>query len=98
VARRSRGPHRAGEVFDRRVGLDDVPDGYRATADRESIKVKVQMVERAVAQFGRLNMAFNNAGIQVPPTDAAGQLVVRADGRVMAWRDMVRKGSSVLVR
>jgi NAD(P)-dependent dehydrogenase (short-subunit alcohol dehydrogenase family) len=31
------------------------------------------MVERAVAQFGRLDMAFNNAGIQAPPTDAADE-------------------------
>jgi len=31
------------------------------------------MVERAVATFGRLDMAFNNAGIQVPPTDAADE-------------------------
>ena len=30
-----------GKVFDRNVGLDDVPDGYRAMADRESIKVMV---------------------------------------------------------
>jgi threonine dehydrogenase-like Zn-dependent dehydrogenase len=30
-----------GEVFDRDVGLDGVPDGYRAMADRESIKVMV---------------------------------------------------------
>ncbi|MGW2938177.1 glucose 1-dehydrogenase [Streptomyces sp. NPDC001156] len=29
------------------------------------------MVERTVQTFGRLDMAFNNAGIQVPPTDAA---------------------------
>ena len=29
------------------------------------------MVDRAVATFGRLDMAFNNAGIQAPPTDAA---------------------------
>ncbi|MBC2866348.1 glucose 1-dehydrogenase [Streptomyces mexicanus] len=29
------------------------------------------MVERAVQTFGRLDMAFNNAGIQVPPADAA---------------------------
>lgn len=29
------------------------------------------MVERAIAQFGRLDMAFNNAGIMVPPTSAA---------------------------
>jgi NAD(P)-dependent dehydrogenase (short-subunit alcohol dehydrogenase family) len=31
------------------------------------------MVERAVASFGRLDMAFNNAGIQVPPSDAADE-------------------------
>ena len=31
-----------GRVLDRIVGLDGVPDGYRAMADRESIKVMVQ--------------------------------------------------------
>jgi threonine dehydrogenase-like Zn-dependent dehydrogenase len=31
-----------GRVFDRSVGLDGVPDGYRAMADRESIKVIVR--------------------------------------------------------
>ncbi|MEU9955220.1 zinc-dependent alcohol dehydrogenase family protein [Streptomyces sp. NPDC050982] len=30
-----------GRVFDRTVGLDDVPDGYRAMADREALKVMV---------------------------------------------------------
>jgi threonine dehydrogenase-like Zn-dependent dehydrogenase len=30
-----------GKVFDRNVGLDDVPDGYRAMAERDSIKVMV---------------------------------------------------------
>jgi threonine dehydrogenase-like Zn-dependent dehydrogenase len=30
-----------GKVFDRKVGLDGVPDGYRAMANRESIKVMV---------------------------------------------------------
>jgi threonine dehydrogenase-like Zn-dependent dehydrogenase len=30
-----------GRVFDRTVGLDDVPDGYRAMNDREAIKVMV---------------------------------------------------------
>jgi threonine dehydrogenase-like Zn-dependent dehydrogenase len=30
-----------GRVFDRTVGLDGVPDGYRAMADRDSIKVMV---------------------------------------------------------
>lgn len=29
------------------------------------------MVDQAVARFGRLDMAFNNAGIMVPPTSAA---------------------------
>ena len=31
------------------------------------------LVERAVAGFGRLDFAFNNAGIQAPPTDAADE-------------------------
>ena len=31
-----------GRVFDKSVGLDGVPDGYRAMADRESIKVLVR--------------------------------------------------------
>src|SRR3712207_1752465 len=31
------------------------------------------LVERAVETFGRLDFAFNNAGIQAPPTDAADE-------------------------
>ena len=31
-----------GRVFDRTVGLDEVPDGYRAMADREALKVLIQ--------------------------------------------------------
>jgi threonine dehydrogenase-like Zn-dependent dehydrogenase len=31
-----------GRVFDRTVGLDQVPDGYRAMADREALKVLIQ--------------------------------------------------------
>ena len=31
-----------GRVFDRTVGLDDVPEGYRAMNDREALKVMVQ--------------------------------------------------------
>jgi threonine dehydrogenase-like Zn-dependent dehydrogenase len=32
---------RPGRVFDRTIGLDQVPDGYRAMNDRESIKVMI---------------------------------------------------------
>ena len=31
-----------GRVFDRTVNLDGVPDGYRAMAERESLKVLIQ--------------------------------------------------------
>lgn len=31
-----------GKVFDRTVGLDEVPDGYRAMANREALKVMVR--------------------------------------------------------
>ena len=31
------------------------------------------LVEQTVAAYGRLDMAFNNAGIQVPPSDAADE-------------------------
>jgi threonine dehydrogenase-like Zn-dependent dehydrogenase len=31
-----------GRVFDRVIGLEEVPDGYRAMADREAIKVLVE--------------------------------------------------------
>lgn len=31
-----------GRVFDRTIGLDAVPDGYRAMADREALKVLIQ--------------------------------------------------------
>lgn len=33
------------------------------------------MIDRTVAQFGRLDMAFNNAGIQVPASDAADETI-----------------------
>lgn len=37
------------------------------------------MIERTVGHFGRLDMAFNNAGIQVPPSDAADETAVNFD-------------------
>jgi threonine dehydrogenase-like Zn-dependent dehydrogenase len=31
-----------GRVFDRTVGVEDIPDGYRAMADRKALKVLIQ--------------------------------------------------------
>jgi NAD(P)-dependent dehydrogenase (short-subunit alcohol dehydrogenase family) len=66
-------------------------------------------VDRAVAAFGRLDMAFNNAGIQAPPSDAADESAENFD-RVNAvnlrgvWaaqkhelRQMRRQGSGAIV-
>lgn len=50
--------------------------GHRAigvTCDVSDEAQVAAMVERARATFGRLDMAFNNAGIQVPPSDAADE-------------------------
>ncbi|UFW91579.1 SDR family oxidoreductase (plasmid) [Bradyrhizobium barranii] len=38
-----------------------------------------RMIERTVTHFGRLDMAFNNAGIQVPPSDAADETAENFD-------------------
>jgi NAD(P)-dependent dehydrogenase (short-subunit alcohol dehydrogenase family) len=67
------------------------------------------MVERAVTTFGRLDMAFNNAGIQAPPSDAADETAENFD-RVNAvnlrgvWtaqkhelRQMRQQGSGAIV-
>src|SRR5918998_248054 len=52
------------------------------SADRQALDVVCDVseeeqvaavVERTVASFGRLDFAFNNAGIQAPPTDAADE-------------------------
>src|SRR3954470_24513632 len=50
--------------------------GHRAIGVTCNVADEAQaaaMVERAVATFGRLDMAFNNAGVQVPPSDAADE-------------------------
>lgn len=39
-------------------------------ADEEQVAA---MIDATVAAFGRLDMAFNNAGIQAPPSDAADE-------------------------
>jgi NAD(P)-dependent dehydrogenase (short-subunit alcohol dehydrogenase family) len=43
------------------------------TCDVSSEDDVAAMVATTVATFGRLDMAFNNAGIQAPPTDAADE-------------------------
>lgn len=53
-----------------------VREGGRAIAFACDVADEAQvsaMVDKAVAEFGRLDMAFNNAGIQVPPSDAADE-------------------------
>src|SRR5438034_5648577 len=67
------------------------------------------MVERAVATFGRLDMAFNNAGVQAPPSDAADELAedfdrVNASNLRGVWasmkhelRQMRQQGSGAIV-
>ena len=72
-------------VFDRTVGLGGVPDGYRAMADRESIKVvvipvnrrfdgKVAFVTGASGGIGRATaLAFAHQGASVVAADVAAE-------------------------
>jgi len=60
-----------------RAATDDLTNaGHQAlaiTCDVSSEDDVAAMVDTTVATFGRLDMAFNNAGIQAPPTDAADE-------------------------
>jgi NAD(P)-dependent dehydrogenase (short-subunit alcohol dehydrogenase family) len=50
--------------------------GHRAlgvTCDVADEDQVAALVERTVAEFGRLNMAYNNAGIMLPLADAADE-------------------------
>jgi threonine dehydrogenase-like Zn-dependent dehydrogenase len=38
----SKGRIKPGRVFDRVIGLDEVPDGYRAMNEREAMKVMIK--------------------------------------------------------
>ncbi|MER5433663.1 glucose 1-dehydrogenase [Streptomyces sp. NPDC002588] len=56
--------------------------GHRATGvacDVTDEEQAAAMVDRAVATYGRLDMAFNNAGVQVPPSDAADETAENFD-------------------
>ena len=67
------------------------------SADRQALGVACDvsdeqqvaaLVDRTVASFGRLDFAFNNAGIQAPPTDAAGDIGYWApDGDLVFYYD-----------
>lgn len=51
-------------------------DGHQAigvTCDVTDESRTAAMVEQAVTTFGRLDMAFNNAGVRAPPSDAADE-------------------------
>jgi NAD(P)-dependent dehydrogenase (short-subunit alcohol dehydrogenase family) len=60
-----------------RAATDDlVAAGHQAIAVRCNVADEVEvaaMVEQTVSAFGRLDAVFNNAGIQVPPSDAADE-------------------------
>lgn len=60
----------------RAVAEELVTAGHRAVGIPCDVTDEAQvatMVDRTVATFGRLDAAFNNAGIQVPPSDAADE-------------------------
>ncbi|MFD4653520.1 glucose 1-dehydrogenase [Streptomyces sp. NPDC058441] len=95
-----------------RAAVELTAAGHRATGvvcDVTDEEQAAAMVDRAVTTYGRLDMAFNNAGIQVPPSDAAYETAENFD-RVNAvnlrgvWaaqkhelRQMRQQGSGAIV-
>jgi NAD(P)-dependent dehydrogenase (short-subunit alcohol dehydrogenase family) len=59
-------------VEDLRAGGHQVLSVACDVSDEQQVAA---MVDQTVAAFGRLDMAFNNAGIQAPPCDAADESV-----------------------
>ncbi|OOP60496.1 oxidoreductase [Arthrobacter sp. SRS-W-1-2016] len=56
------------------VVSDLTSDGHQALGIRCDVSNEVEVaraIDEAVTKFGRLDMAFNNAGIQIPAADAA---------------------------
>lgn len=56
--------------------------GHRALAHTCDVSDEDQVaaaVDRTIETFGRLDMAYNNAGIQIPPSDAADEPAERFD-------------------
>src|SRR5919108_154494 len=60
-----------------RAATDELTSaGHQALAVTCDVSDEAQvaaLVERTVDTFGRLDMAFNNAGIMIPPCDAADE-------------------------
>jgi NAD(P)-dependent dehydrogenase (short-subunit alcohol dehydrogenase family) len=66
-----------------RAATDDLTDaGHQVLAvvcDVSDEDEVAALVERTVASFGRIDMAFNNAGIMIPPSDAADEPAANFD-------------------
>ena len=64
------------EAAVRSAANDLVAAGHKAIAIRCDVADEVEvasMVEETVSTFGRLDAAFNNAGVQAPPSDMADE-------------------------
>ena len=74
-----------GRVFDRTVGLDGVPDGYRAMDDRESIKVMVTPWSRRYDFKGQVALVTGaSSGMGLAAAHARSPQA----GAAWHWRDV----------